>query len=148
MPQAPGSNLPPPWTLSVPWMCVCEVKITVAHSVCKRIDGVILSTNMHSGVFTTGDFDNLNHKKISNLSNDEFHGVAISLTNHLSQENMGVTREPVTIDPTDTSMPKLPDNHVTVPPMDPTGVQLLVPRDVDTRTCSQARSWQGSRFSG
>ena len=126
--------------LSVSYECVREVKIAVAHSVCKRIeeDGVVLSTNMHSGVFTTGDFDNLDHKNTSNPSNEEFHGVAISLTNHLSQENMGVTREPVTIHPTDTSMPKLPDNHVIVPPMDPTGVELLVPRDVDTRTVRPA----------
>ena len=35
-------------------------------------------------------------------------------------------------------MPKLPDNHVKVPPMDPTGIELLVPRDVDTRTVRPA----------
>ena len=92
--------------LSVSYECVHEVKIAVAHSVCKLIeeDGVVLSTNMHSGVFTTGDFDNLDHKKTNNLSSDKFHGVAISLINHLSQEDMGVTREPVIIDPTDTSI--------------------------------------------
>ena len=126
--------------LSVSYERVREVKIAVARSVCKRIeeDGVVLPTNMRSGVFTTGDFDNLDHKKTSNLSNDEFHGVAISLTNHLSQENMGVTREPVTIDPTDTSTPKLPDYYVIVPPMDLTGGELFVPRDVDTRTVRPA----------
>ena len=126
--------------LSVSYECVREVKIVVARSVCKRIeeDGVVLSTNMHSGVFTTGDLDNLDHKNTSNPSNDEFQGVAISLTNHLSQENMGVTHETVIIDPTDRSMSKLPDNHVIVPPIDPTRVELLVPRDVDTTTVRPA----------
>ena len=87
--------------LSMSYECVRELKIAVARSVCKWIeeDGVVLSINMHSVVFTTGDFDNLDHKKTHNLSNDEFHGVAISLTNHLSQETMGLTCKTVTIDP-------------------------------------------------
>ena len=87
--------------LLMSYECVRVLKIAVARSVCKRIedDGMVLSINMHSVVFTTGDFDNLDHKKTHNLSNDEFHGVAISLTNHLSQETMGLTRETVTIDP-------------------------------------------------
>ena len=57
--------------------------MAVARSVCKWIeeDGVVLPTNMHSGVFTSGDMDNLDHKKTSNLSNYEFHGMAITLTN-------------------------------------------------------------------
>ena len=122
--------------LSVSYERVREVKIAVVCSVCKRIeeDGVVLPTNMRSGVFTTGYFDNLDHKKTSNLSDDEFHG----LNNHLSQESKGVTREPVTIDHTDTPMPKLPDHYVIIPPMDLIGVELLVPKDVDTRTVRPA----------
>ena len=110
------------------------MKIAVARSVCKRIeeDGVVLPTNMRFGVFTTGDFDNLDHKKTSNLSNAEFHGVAISLTNHLSQENMGLIREPVIIDPTDISKPKLPDDFVIVPPLDLSRVELFVPKNMDS----------------
>ena len=77
--------------LSVWYEWVREVTIAVARRVCKRIeeDIVVLSTNWYSRVFTTGDFDNLDHKKTRNLTNDEFHGVSISLTNHFSQENMG-----------------------------------------------------------
>ena len=67
--------------ISVSYDRVREVKVAVARSVCKRIeeDGVVLPTNMRSGVFTSGDMDNLDHKQTSNLSNDEFHGMAITL---------------------------------------------------------------------
>ena len=56
--------------LAVSYPRVREVKMAVARSVCKQIqeDGVVLPSNMRSGVFTSGDFDNLDHKKTSNLS--------------------------------------------------------------------------------
>ncbi len=115
--------------LSVSYDRVREVKVAVARSVCKRIeeDGVVLPTNMRSGVFTPGDMDNLDHNKTSNLSNDEFHGMAVTLTNHLSSENMGVTRDPVKIDPLDTTKPKLPDHYVIVPPVDLRHDDMFVP---------------------
>ena len=84
------------------------MKAAIARSVCKKIKetGVVVPTNMHSGVFTTGDFDHLDHKKRSNLSNAEFHGCAITMTNHLSKENMGITHEKLCIDPSDLTKPK------------------------------------------
>lgn len=116
--------------ISVSYDRVREVKTAVARAVCKRIEnnGVVLPNNMRSGVFTSGDFDNLDHKKTSNLSNAEFHGVAITLTNHLSHENMGLVQEPVVIDPNDTSKPKLPDHYVIVPPVELNSEDLIIPR--------------------
>ena len=64
---------------------------------------------MHSGVFKTGDCDNLNHKK-SNLVNDELHGVAISLSNNLSQENLGVTHNTVLMNQSPSTFKILPDH--------------------------------------
>ena len=117
-------------SLSVSYDRVREVKVAVARSVCRRIeeDGVVLPTNMRPGVFTSGDLDNLDHKKTSNLSNAEFHGMAITLTNHLSSENMGITCEPIIIDSADTSTPKLPDYYVIVPPVQLSNMDLFVPR--------------------
>ena len=54
--------------------------------------------------------------------------MAITLTNHLSSENMGITREPIIIDSADTSTPKLPDDYVIVPPVQLSNVDLFVPR--------------------
>ena len=116
---------------------VREVKVAVARSVCKRIeeDGVVLPTSMRSGVFTSGDMENLDHKKTSNLSNDEFHGMAITLNQHLSSDNMGITCEPIKIDLLDTSKPKLPDHYVIVPPppVDLRHDDLFVPRSEEDR---------------
>ena len=50
--------------------------------------------------------------------------MAITLTNHLSSENMGITREPIIIDSADTSTPKLPDDCVIVPPVQLSNVDL------------------------
>ena len=50
-------------------------------------DGVVLPTNIRSGVFVTFDVDNLDNKNQGNFSHDEFHGTAISVTNHLSHNN-------------------------------------------------------------
>ena len=71
---------------------VREGKVVVTRSVYKRIeeDGVVLPTNMCSGVFTSGYMDNLDHKKTSNLSNDEFHGMAITLTNTFQVTTWGL----------------------------------------------------------
>ena len=51
--------------LSVSYDRVREVKVAVARSGCRRIeeDGIVLPTNMRSGVFTSGDLDNLDHKR-------------------------------------------------------------------------------------
>ena len=134
--------------LAVSYPRVREVKLAVARCVCKQIqeDGVVLPTNMRSGVFTSGDFDNLDHKKTSNLSNDEFHGLAITLIYHLSKENMEVAHEPLTIDSSDSSKPKLPDSYVIVPPVELTDSELFVPIGDDDRIVRPSHDRvQGSR---
>ena len=71
---------------------------------------------MKKGVFTTGDMDNIDQHKRSNLSKTAFHGTLITLTNHISHENLGVEREPLDISNVDTSpRPQLPDSYTIVP---------------------------------
>ena len=96
------------------------IKLGLARAVCKRAkeESVLVPTNMKKGVFVTGDVDNLDHRKTSNLSNKEFHGTAITMTNHLSVENMGVGRDPIVIDHSDTSKPQLPDEYSQIPHVD------------------------------
>ena len=79
-------------------------------------------------MFTTADVDNLDHLKTCNLSNASFNGSMLSFTNHISVENEGMPRDPITIDPNDKSKPSLPEYYIRVPPCElPTG-DVFVPK--------------------
>ena len=101
---------------SVSFNRVMEVKVAIARAVCKRHaeDGVVLPSNLRRGVFVTYDVDNLDSHSKGNFSWDEFHGTALSATNHLSWDNNGVARPPIRIDSSDTAVPQLPDSYVIV----------------------------------
>lgn len=116
--------------LSVSYDRVMEVKTQVARAVCKRHteDGIVLPTNTRLSVFTTHDVDNLDSNKTGNLSRGDFHGTCITVTNHLSKENLGIRRPAITLDPSDTSKPKLPDSYVIVPPIELNTRDIFVPR--------------------
>ena len=79
-------------------------------------DLIVLLTNTISDVFVTFDVDNLDSHIQGNFSNDEFHGTAISVTNHLSGDNLGIERPSVILDPKDTSTLQLPEFYSVVPP--------------------------------
>ena len=87
-----------------------------ARAVCKRHaeDRVVLPSNLRRGVFVTYDVDNLDSHSKGNFSRDEFHGTALSATNHLSWDNNGMARPPIRIDSSDTAVPQLPDSYVIV----------------------------------
>ena len=106
-----------------------ELKIEVARAVSKRIeeDGVVVPPNMRKNVFTTCDCDNIDHLKRCNLSNAMFNGSLLTFTNHLSEENMGTLRDPIVIDPKDTSKPRLPDDYVMVPPCELPKTDMFFP---------------------
>ncbi|MES9881863.1 MAG: hypothetical protein ABW185_13375 [Sedimenticola sp.] len=89
----------------------------IAASARIKSDGVVVPSNMRKSVFTTGDMDNIDQHKQSNLSKTEFHGTLITLTNHISHENLGVQMEPIDISNVDTSQkPQLPDSYSNVLP--------------------------------
>ena len=96
---------------SVSYGRVMEIKRQIARAVCARHaqDGVVVPTNSRLKVFTTHDVDNLDSKAQGNFSLDEFHGYALSVTNHLSRDNHGVRRDSIQIDLSDSSTPKLPE---------------------------------------
>lgn len=91
-------------------------------------DGVVLPTNIRSGVF-----DNLDSNSQGNFSRDEFHGTAISVTNHLSWDNQGVQRPSIQLDPTDTSVPQLPESYTAVQPAEFPSNDLYVPCTPDRK---------------
>ena len=96
--------------ICVSYRCVMEVKLGIARAVCARHaeDGVVVPTNSRMNVFTTHAVDNLDGSAKGNYSMDEFHGYALSVTIHLSHDNLGQKRAPIKLDPTD-KLPKLPD---------------------------------------
>ena len=105
--------------LSVSYSHVMKVKQAIARAVCRRYaeDGVVLPTNLRSDAFVTYDVDNLDGQNKGNFSQDEFHGTALSATNHLSWDNFGKKWDPIQIDLTGSSTPKLPDLYAVVPPV-------------------------------
>ena len=77
---------------------VMEVKRGVARAVCARSaqDGIVVPSNSRFNVFTTHDVDSMAE---GNFSMSEFHGYALSVTNHCSHENPGVKRSPIILNP-------------------------------------------------
>ena len=96
---------------------VMEVKRGVARAVCARSAqyGIVVPSNSRFNIFTTHDVDNIDSTAEGNFSMSEFHGYALSVTNHCSHENPGVKRSPIILNPSDTSIPKLPDSYVIQP---------------------------------
>jgi hypothetical protein len=115
--------------LSVSYGRVMEVKLGIARAVCAHHveDGVVVPTNIRQGVFTSHDVDNLDGTTKSNFSQDEFHGTALSATNHISREKAGVKRAPIQLDPSDVSTPKLPDSYSIVPQVELNRDKVYVP---------------------
>ena len=103
---------------------------TCTRAVCARHvqDGVVVPTNSRFKVFTTHDVDNIDSKAQGNFSLDEFHGYALSVTNHLSNENHGVKRVSIKIDNSDKSTPKLPDSYLIQHPVELTTTEVFAPR--------------------
>ena len=120
--------------ISVSYSRVMEVKRDIARAVCTRHeqDGVVVPTNSSRNVFTTHDVDNIDSKAQGNFSQDEFHGHALTVTNHLSHENMGLKRLPIKIDSSDNSTPKLPDSYVIQTPVEFVQADIFAPRVNDS----------------
>ena len=103
--------------ISVSYGRVMEVKRGVVRAVCARSaqDGIVVPSNSRFNVFTTHDVDNIDSTAEGNFSMSEFHGYALSVTNHCSHENPGVKRSPIILNPSDTSIPDLSDSYVIQP---------------------------------
>ena len=82
-------------------------------------DGVVCPRSLCTGLFTTGNLDNIDHDPSSTSALSSFHGTAISLTQHCSTSNSGVARDHAT-EETDTKRAKsintLPETYTTVNP--------------------------------
>ena len=67
-------------------------------------------------------------KAQGNYSLDEFHGYALSVTNNLSHENRGLKRTPIKLDPSEISVPKLPEYYMIQSPVDLAETDVYAPK--------------------
>ena len=121
--------------ISVSYARVMEVKRGVVRAVCARSaqDGIAVPSNSRFNVFTTHDVDNIDSTALGNFSMSEFHGYALSVTNHCSHENPGVKRYPIILNPSDTSIPKLPYSYVIQPSVELAQTDVFAPRFNEAR---------------
>ena len=98
--------------MSVSYERVMDVRRGLACAMSRQfaVDGVIVPSNMKRGVFTTGGVDNIDES-----GRFELHGTAISLTNHLTHDNMGVDPPPLTLEGSEGTSVKLLDDFAIVP---------------------------------
>ena len=83
-------------------------------------EGVVYPKKMKSGLFITGNLDNIGYNPSSNTAVGSFHGTAISLTGHVNEENQG-EEIPLSFGKLIFSRVKkindLPDMYTAVPPV-------------------------------
>ena len=114
---------------------VMDVKRGVARAVCARSaqDGIVVPSNSRSNVFTTHGVDNIDSTAQGNFSMSEFARYTLSVTSHCSHENPGVKRSSIIHNPSDTSIPKLPDSYVIQPSVELAQTDVFSPKVNEAR---------------
>ena len=126
-----------------------SVSSDIANSVITRYEreDVVCPLKLRTGLFTTAAVDNIDHNPSSIISHDSFHGTAISLVQHPTNQNKGERREVDSFDPTISASKKithLPLSFSNVPPVALSGCELYaLPVNTDmqaqTTTTNQRR---------
>ena len=80
--------------LSVSYDRVIQVSIDLANGAIKAYEeaGIVCPTVLQTGLFTTGQLDNVDHNPSATSAHTSFHGTAISISQHVTRENHGVPR--------------------------------------------------------
>lgn len=82
-------------------------------------EGVVCPSKSKTSLFTTGSADNIDHNTSSRTAKDSFHGTAISLTEHPTNDLEGIGRNRVLINddiPKRKTVSNLPDAHTVTDP--------------------------------
>ena len=72
-----------------------QISTDLANTVCRLYEeeGIACPPNLKKCIFTTAAVDSLDHNPSTTSASDSFHGKAVSLTNHLSDECSGTEHE-------------------------------------------------------
>ena len=80
-------------TFFIHGMCVSydrllQITADMAEGICATFeaDNVVCPAKLRRGLFTTGAVDNVDHNPTSATARDAFHGISISIIQHLSHE--------------------------------------------------------------
>ena len=119
--------------LSISYDRVLSISTDVSNSVCSRFeeDGVVCPPRLRQDLFTTGALDNIDHNPSATTAKDSFHGTAISLVQHPTNENPGNERsQPVISEnvPRQKTVKELPDSYRNVPPATLKTKDQIVPK--------------------
>ena len=82
-------------------------------------DGVVCPSKLKKSLFTTGSVDNIDHNPSSRTATDSFHGTAISLTDHPTNDFDGIARNRVLINadlPKRKTVSNLPEAYTGIQP--------------------------------
>ena len=97
-------------------------------------DGVVCPSKLRDGIFTTAAVDNIDHNPSSTSAQDSFHGTAISLVQHPTNEKPGTDRATDVLDPSKSSTSKkiasLPSYYTEVPPLTLPSSDIVVPNTI------------------
>ena len=122
---------------------VMEVRKGLAISVSKRFakDGVVLPSNIKRGVFTTGAVDNIDES-----GRTELHGTAISLTNHLTHENTGISPPALRLDAPENATVHLPEDFAIGHMLTNMLEKSLFPQCLMDQLCQRSQQIHGQEY--
>ena len=132
-----------------------SISIQISNSVLERYerDGVVCPPKPRKGLFTSAAVDNIDHNPSSTTSQGSFHGTAISLVQHPTNENPGQPRNANVFESTSSntkSLAQLPLSYCSVDPgalpvsdLHPPEVipDLLVRANENSESYSQENDW-------
>lgn len=109
--------------LSVSYSRVLEISTELASKACQQYlkDRVVCPMKLRFNIFTSGAIDNLDHNPSSTTSKDSFHGTAISVFQHPTNDCKGTERiwsfeEGEPSSNSGLKVPELPEFYANVPP--------------------------------
>ena len=105
--------------LSVWYDRVMEIQDWLATASTERFkkNGCVVPVCLRKGIFSICALDNIDHNPSSTTATSSFHGTGISIFQLPTQSNLGESRLPLKIPPSETGTHSLPDSYAAVPPV-------------------------------
>ena len=107
--------------LSISYDRVMQISADLGNGVIAQFEeeGVVCPPKLKKSLSTTGSVDNIDHNTSSRTAKDTFHGTAISLTEHPTNDLEGIGRNRVLISddkPKRKTVSNLPDAYTVIEP--------------------------------
>ena len=116
--------------LSISYDRVLRISSSVAKGIIDRFeeDGVVCPPQLKSGIFTTGQVDNIDHNPSAITATGSFHGTAHSICQHPTEDNSGTDRDKIVLDGNmEKQIRPLPLEYTNILPVEPMPKELRAP---------------------